>query len=61
MNQHDNFTRNCSCTVACTETDFSAIVTTSTWPSNQYWVSLINDNISDELFTGGNGCRISVW
>ena len=40
MNEHDNFTRNCNCTVACTETDFSAIVTTSTWPSNQYWVSL---------------------
>ena len=40
MSEHDNFTRNCSCTVACAETDFSAIVTTSTWPSNQYWVIL---------------------
>ena len=39
MSEHDNFTRNCNCTVACDETDFSAIVTTSTWPSNQYWVS----------------------
>ena len=42
MSQHDNFTRNCSCTVACDERDFSAIVTTSTWPSNQYWVSSLN-------------------
>ena len=40
MSEHDNFTRNCSCTVACAETDFSAIVTTSTWPSNQYWVTI---------------------
>jgi hypothetical protein len=43
MSEHDNFTRNCSCTVACAETDFSAIVTTSTWPSNQYWYDLAID------------------
>ena len=39
MNEHDNFTRNCSCTVACDETDFTAIATASTWPSNEYWVN----------------------
>jgi len=40
MDEFDNETRTCPCGVDCKERQFLTRVTTSTWPSGQYWQSL---------------------
>ena len=35
--EYDTLQRNCSCNPACSEFDFTSQISTSTWPSNQYW------------------------
>ncbi|XP_059081142.1 degenerin deg-1-like [Tigriopus californicus] len=36
--EYNKLKRNCSCTVACQETEFASTVSVSKWPSNQYFV-----------------------
>ena len=37
FNEYDRQEKNCSCNPACNEFDFTSQISSSTWPSNQYW------------------------
>ena len=43
---YDNETRKCSCNVACNEFSFNSVVSTSTWPSNQYWFDMATQDLN---------------
>ncbi len=40
LTAYDTGERTCRCRAACSEFDFGSLVTSSTWPSNQYWQEL---------------------
>ena len=47
--KYDSLESQCSCNVACNEFDFSSMVTTSTWPSNQYWFDMATGDLNYTL------------
>jgi len=48
--QYEELTKSCPCKVACYETDFTAVMSSSTWPSNQYWYDMAT-SLNPELIS----------